>query len=79
MMAETSEMVERVRNAIDAAWMDWNLGDGRGKPQADVPVELLAVAAIRAMREPTEVMLNRGGYHCITGAGGVTPSDKGLG
>lgn len=40
--------------------MDWSHRDGRGKPQADVPVKLLAVAAIEAMREPTEAMVEAG-------------------
>lgn len=69
------EMVERLARVL----AKMHGGDPDGGPNKARPIwmlyEVVAIAVIEAMREPTDAMLNRGGYHCITGAGAVSKGD----
>lgn len=53
-----NEMVERVAAALDKAAIEWCAKTQEG--MADMPAELLAQAAIEAMREPTQDMVWEG-------------------
>lgn len=60
----TEKITERVSDAIRRARLQWavdNEGHG-GSSNADCPNDVLARAAIEAMKEPTQQMRNAG-YH----------------
>lgn len=54
-----SEMIERVAKAIGDAGSVW-ISEHIGTGWADIPESIFAVAAIEAMREPTEAMSREG-------------------
>ena len=63
-----SEMVERVSRAIEAAGKKW-ANEHPFDYWDEAPLEVYALAAIEAMREPTQEMLDVGPYEPYMDAG----------
>src|SRR4051812_39343740 len=76
---EMSEMVERIAQAISAAELEWKEANGGDDASVvDCPDEVKAYAALEAMREPTEEMVNRGVYRYSNGDPNDSPAPWGI-